>query len=712
MNLDKSAKLPLRDNVLVYYSGAALPQSIPGNDTDKILPLEINKVASGIPLTMSSGGEINPDPDTRGALKFTGEIRAKFDGVTDLMVLDTLQEFTLSFWSKTSSGVTQSFTLPFSTSVFPHTSRIRHVLAINDQGQITVQEVSGDKGASYAAQVNQSGANILRAGTNAAIWNHYAVTYRRTKNRQGVSILEMYFFMNSKKYATYHVNAIQAGPGSIADNSMGYLFRTGGTTSVAQMCIYNIALQDAQISGLADLTKPDRALRLVADSSPVTVRTTHPLGFRLFDAFGHGALRIENGLSPVLNAVIQNAGKQSVTLSGKDLAGGASPWHFKLLFRRSVLSDVRLKPFLDTPQHVTIRDWTVADPLAKRTVVVTTSLQADGWVSMAISATGGTDLQLDPGQAIALALPLAAEREQGARGTAVELVPNPDCVELGDAGVAGRLTHHLEVLDANARTTLFNIAFTGEFGNRVATSAALTTRLELGITLAPDVSDNVGSATNWADLRVHVVLPDDLAGAAPETGGALSYDAMSDTAFVYKYAGTGGPSWPLKLTLPGLSARTATPGPTRLKIRLLGIGPAGGVDEEQDILIEKSPLLFVKGKVGLGTAAPQAELDVAGDLRASGKVFLSMAPPQVSGQPVATIDAVGAESLSAFRQIKIGTLPADHGARHVVEGGGVSHSFEDHSKAMDLAALLALHIAATQALLARVEALEATRSHP
>jgi len=347
-------------------------------------------------------------------------------------------------------------------------------------------------------------------------------------------------------------------------------------------------------------------------------RPLFPLQLRMLDGAGQAILALDDGKPHTLTLEVQNNDAGDVTLSHLPAgvtAASKDHWHFRLMIREAVLS-----PSVATAYKTAqvVNGWSIqAEPAPDRL----------DWMAFHIACTAATGNSLAAGKAISLPLSLVAPRGIGARGTKVELETNAELVKSGDTGLDVRLSHHLLIADAAearaaARAGLFDVRTTGTHGNRVLCDGKTDNEITLTIKPRPEALADLNNQT-WSSFCLQIKAPEDLTipadGAAANglkkntQGDVLEFSLPSDQPQTF----TTDTAWTITLTgVKSSGSHATTPGPTAITVTLKNITLAGSIDEVQDVVIEKTPIMVdVSGNVGIGTAKPAASLDVRGDVR-------------------------------------------------------------------------------------------------
>jgi len=413
----------------------------------------------------------------------------------------------------------------------------------------------------------------------------------------------------------------QSNPGSnipSAQISDACLLDAGKTpTRLVGLAVYNRPLSAGEISVVQATTAPTRSLR-----------TTHPLAVRMFDERGHAALHLDDGTPHQLLVETENAGTQNLVLTPSPAKGASEKdWHLQLILRQSVVDVEALKR--DLPTAFSTPNWTGPTGTLKWSIVVQAAAD-DVWVRVYALCLEATPPPLAPRQSLRFALPLQSPRGIGARGTHVQVIPNPSAVVIGSVGVSGPVSHHLQIIDGAAGDGAaavgvggyFQAQFVGAGGNRVCNDTATTTALTLRIQPAPSVLKNLLDSADWSKFELAIVLPTDITAAAPRCNDGSGFSDGGSDGQVRKLKLAPNSRWPaqpLEVTFNDVKTTNGLAGLTEVRIRIKNLPLAAGVNDEFGLVVEKAPLLFTN-----------ASSTFAGDVIVKGNTSLR---GQIAGAP-------------------------------------------------------------------------------
>jgi uncharacterized protein YaiE (UPF0345 family) len=362
-------------------------------------------------------------------------------------------------------------------------------------------------------------------------------------------------------------------------------------------------------------------------------RASHPLDFSLYDSKDqHYVMYITNDPKEEHSLTLELRNTSALPLSFPDLGDRASNEtnHFALLFRANTLSPKTIE-LLGAADKATVLtepgDWDVALDRQRETVTL--------WFLYR-----GSNRVFASGERRMVGLKqISAAAGRGARGTKVELKPRRMSYA-DDMPITGSRNQHLHITSHRGSQQMpVHVGFIGS--NRVLNDgksevtltlqvmntanpaaehlASPTIRLKAGIsmfTLTFDVADEAGEPA-WAlckqsefdvrasDMGSKVEWKDDSAGQ-----GKLKRLTWSPDGDV-----TLEPGQAIEFSFSGFKSSLPA-GQTNLYLHYRNI--PGYWDGQFVCAIEKAPVLFASGNVGVGTAAPKAKLHVAGSVKIDG----------------------------------------------------------------------------------------------
>ncbi|MFN0085729.1 MAG: tail fiber domain-containing protein [Blastocatellia bacterium] len=361
-------------------------------------------------------------------------------------------------------------------------------------------------------------------------------------------------------------------------------------------------------------------------------RKSHPIDFRVFDDDEQAVLYIvDDAAGRNVNLELRNTSPQAIQFgTGASAAASETNHHFALRFRPGTLSEGALN--------------LLANPLERAKLLK----QADHWdlyfppKPPAANETvflyllyKGPSKTFQPNEARTLTLQrMSAAPGSGARGTQVELAPRQLTMAGGDATpITGMRTQYVHVTNQRGKKNIpLHVGFVG--GNTVLNNgdvnspntlklrisyAAKTGEIRLAPTTSAEPSKFILSfdvqpkeqAREWALVTTDVsskvkvkandrdITPEGIQGESPEW--PITFDAPFSLA----------PGKPLQIEISGIISSLPS-GHANLYVRYEHI--PGYWDGQFVCTVEKGPLIYDKGNVGIGTNAPAAKLDVVGDV--------------------------------------------------------------------------------------------------
>jgi len=415
-----------------------------------------------------------------------------------------------------------------------------------------------------------------------------------------------------------------------------YLARRGGSNeayanyfagTIAHLRIYKKALSPEEI-------KQD-----INDNLTVIAafNLAYPLDFDLYEGDNkESIIFIENDTKgEELVFEIQNDTEQEITLPAKSGAVTQNNYHFELRFRPDTLSPKSLQQLALKPQS----NWSMSSPVT----------QADGIVSLYFLTTNTT---LSANEVVTLTLPnVSASAAGGARTTRVEFL----CPEFTYQGET--LTHYyrekkLSVIDHRGKKNIpLHVSFVGS--NRILNDGTTTNKLTLrivnvlkdkSIPLIPDSKgDNASKFIISFDVQEANQNKDWALGTTSQVQGIgiqgkdfrLRARHIEEWKIVKETQGQS-PTWTItnqneenvelrqeqgiELTINNIISSLPS-GQINLYIRYENI--PGYWDGTFICTIEKMPILYKEGNVGIGISDPgKFKLNVqGGDLNVSGTIY-------------------------------------------------------------------------------------------
>ncbi|MFK3984344.1 LamG domain-containing protein [Micromonospora sp. NPDC050397] len=373
--------------------------------------------------------------------------------------------------------------------------------------------------------------------------------------------------------------------------------------SVAAVRVFDVPLSPAEVSEL-----------MAVDESPITAFVrTHPLDFELANVDQQPVLYIDDAAtSQTLTLRVANSARHDITLRPVSGPVSAASRHFTLNWRAGTLAPA-------SAVGLAAAGWTLA--------------ASDDRTEMHL--LGPANTVIPAGKSIELPLTgLRADGTDGTHVTRVELAYQ----RLGYVGetseIVGTRQQSLEVVNHRGRPDIpLDIAFVG--GNRVLSDGSGTSSLRLRVA---NVSRDVpipltGSAKVGKERASALVLSFDVQLANETRDWALTTSGQVESIAV-ALSGTTGVAWDVDDLIRNERATwTLTPqADTAITADgwlELGIGPIYGLatpghapvalsyrnipgfqDGFVSVEVERSPLLFVGGQVGIGTGSAPFKLTV------------------------------------------------------------------------------------------------------
>ena len=404
-----------------------------------------------------------------------------------------------------------------------------------------------------------------------------------------------------------------------------YLARRGGSNeayanyfagTIAHLRIYKKALSPEEI-------KQDINDNLTAIAA---FNLAYPLDFDLYEGDNkESIIFIENDTKgEELVFEIQNDTEQEINLPAKSGAVTQNNYHFELRFRPDTLSPKSLQQLALKPQS----NWSMSSPVT----------QADGIVSLYFLTTNTT---LSANEVVTLTLPnVSASAAGGARTTRVEFL----CPEFTYQGET--LTHYyrekkLSVIDHRGKKNIpLHVSFVGS--NRILNDGTTTNKLTLrivnvlkdkSIPLIPDSKgDNASKFIISFDVQEANQNKDWALGTTSQVAGiSIKYKGKEiinsgqqgespEWVILFNDQTAIEPSQDIQVELSGIVSSLAA-GQTNLYIRYENI--PGYWDGTFICTIEKTPILYKDGKVGIGiipNSQQSEQLTVQGNTAITGNL--------------------------------------------------------------------------------------------
>ena len=436
-----------------------------------------------------------------------------------------------------------------------------------------------------------------------------------------------------------------------------YLARRGGSNeayanyfagTIAHLRIYKKALSPEEI-------KQDINDNLTAIAA---FNLAYPLDFDLYEGDNkESIIFIENDTKgEELVFEIQNDTEQEINLPAKSGAVTQNNYHFELRFRPDTLSPKSLQQLALKTQS----NWSMSSPVT----------QADGIVSLYFLTTNTT---LSANEVVTLTLPnVSASAAGGARTTRVEFL----CPEFTYQGET--LTHYyrekkLSVIDHRGKKNIpLHVSFVGS--NRILNDGTTTNKLTLrivnvlkdkSIPLIPDSKgDNASKFIISFDVQEANQNKDWALGTTSQVAGiSIKYKGKEiinsgqqgespEWVILFNDQTAIEPSQDIQVELSGIVSSLAA-GQTNLYIRYENI--PGYWDGTFICTIEKTPILYKDGKVGIGiipNSQQSEQLTVQGNTAITGNltVFprIGIGSSDFSKEPLVIRATQRQESLIAF----------------------------------------------------------------
>ncbi|MEM9685857.1 MAG: hypothetical protein AAF934_02930 [Bacteroidota bacterium] len=363
-------------------------------------------------------------------------------------------------------------------------------------------------------------------------------------------------------------------------------------------------------------------------------RETYPIDFDLYDKDTQNVLYIEDTSDQTLTLEITNASTQTIDLA--DLTASivsSTNYHFALRFRPGTLSSATLTAIALATGTAT--NWEMTPP----------ETDASG-MDVVYLKNLSASLSMDPDTLQTLVFEnVGASAGQGSRGTRAELLYTNMSYNGGAETINGNRELHLSVINHRGKQNLpLHVGFVGDNGVLNDGNTANELTLQFSNTLVHDTTNPDASELSFlydtdATLRSRFILSFDVGTVAAEEWALGSSTTINSNAITISPPGgwtaavVSGQTaqWELypasnNQTLSGRnsgsnehfdvtisSITTAFPtGHTHLHVQYENI--PGYWDGQMKVTIEKRPLVYDSGNVGIGTNDPQATLDVNGNI--------------------------------------------------------------------------------------------------
>ena len=420
------------------------------------------------------------------------------------------------------------------------------------------------------------------------------------------------------------VKAVWAGLSSTSADplTIGYAgYHTSHKGNIASVRVYKRALSQPEIE--QDIRADCMGL--------VAFRKSHPIDFRLFDDDEQAVLYIsDDQVGHNLNLELHSTSTQAIQLTdGQTAAASDANHHFALRFRPGTLSDSALKLLINPQERAKILkqadQWDLYFPPRLPAANETASLYL---------LYKGPTKGFQPGERRTLTLQgMSAAPGSGARGTQVEIIPRQLTTAGGDATpITGSRTQYVHVTNQRGKKNIpLHVGFVS--GNTVLNDGKSPNTLRLRITnTSKDGEIALNAKTSSEPSKFIVSFDAQGHGQTKEWALVTTGDSKNVKLGVdgreIKSEGIEGesPEWPITF-----DAATTLAAGKHLQIEIAGIVsslPAGHADlyvryenipgywDGQFVCtVEKGPLIYRDGKVGIGVVKPQATLEVNGTLK-------------------------------------------------------------------------------------------------
>jgi hypothetical protein len=379
--------------------------------------------------------------------------------------------------------------------------------------------------------------------------------------------------------------------------------------------------------------------------SLVAFRKSHPVDFRLYDDDEQAVLYIgDDAAGHNLHLELRNTSAQALQLSdGGNAAASEKNHHFALRFRPGTLSDGALK-LLANPQERA----KLLKPAEQWDLYFQPILPAANETASLYLLYKGAGLSFLPNEPRALTLQrMSAAPGSGARGTQVELIPRQLTAAGGDSTpVTGSRTQYVHVTNHRGRKNIplhvgfvdGNSVLNGGYTSNPPLRLRLTNVLQKGdITLLNKSADvlpstliiSFDSETGQGTKPWALVTSATAANVKVTVAAAANVKASAGGREIRPFGIEGEtPEWPITFDTPTPLAAgqyleiqidnivsTLPTGHANLYVRYQNI--PGYWDGQFVCVVEKGPVAYDGGNVGIGTRPSAGKLEVAGNVVAN-----------------------------------------------------------------------------------------------
>lgn len=367
------------------------------------------------------------------------------------------------------------------------------------------------------------------------------------------------------------------------------------------------------------------------ESPSAAFRASYPIDFQLYDQDHHYALYIdENSSAHVLTIEFHNVSVQEIAFqNGQGDVASAENYHFELQFKPGTLSPNTINLLQDVQKKGQLLDseeWDLFMP---------SGLDVVDHLSLYLLYRGeNTSFQPDERRQLSLNRITAAAGD-GTRGTRVTMKVNQLVYAGQTTPISHTRSHHLSIVNHQGRPNIpLHLSFVGS--NRVLNDGGAHPNLKLTLRLRNISPTETVPFTAVTPPRFSITvdtgsLSDEWALCTPEQAHTILLRASYNNNWLEIPEVTGNqtaaPEWHITSEFLGLGelgphewidielSNFVTNHPTgmaNLYVRFENI--PGYWDEQAAVSIEKAPLLFINGRVGIGTSSPSQKLEVAGNI--------------------------------------------------------------------------------------------------